>query len=257
MYLFPGGLRELGRSDAIGRAMMDRIEGRVVAVCVGTVQPLRAGGRAHQTAFVKEPVMGPVAVRGLGLEGDEHIYHDHGGADQALLVYPLDHYAFWRDEFQLDLPGAGAFAENLTVEGLTETAVCIGDTFRIGEVVAQVTSPRTPCYKIGVRYDNKELPVAMQDVGNSGFLMRVIIEGEIEAGETMTLVKRSSITMTIREAGRVVAKDRDDWDAMERLIAIPELAEAMRNKLQIRLANRSVEGEEARLYGEGEGTPVA
>ena len=236
---------------------MDTVQGRVVAVCVGTVQPLVASGRVHQTAFVKEPATGPVALGALGLDGDEHIYHAHGGTDQALLVYSLDHYAFWRDEYQLDLPSVGAFAENLTVEGLTETEVCIGDTFRIGEVVAQVTSPRVPCYKIGVRYANRELPVVMQEVGHTGYMLRVITEGAVEAGDDMTLIERPATTMTVAEAGRVVACDRDDWEVIEKLIAVPELAEAMRIELQDRLARQTREDADDRLYGEGEGVPVA
>jgi MOSC domain-containing protein YiiM len=211
----------------------------------------------HQTAFVKTPVAGPVRLSALGLEGDQHIYHDHGGVDQALLAYALDHYPFWRDEHGLGLPEAGAFAENLTVEGLTETDVCIGDTFQIGEVVTQVTSPRNACYKIGVRYDNRKLPVVMQDVGNAGYLLRVLHEGEIETGDTMTLIARPAETMTVWEAGRVLARDRDDWANIEKLIAIPELADAMRDKLEARLAARSIDSEAARLYGEGEGEPVA
>ncbi len=238
---------------------MDTLSGRVVAVYVGAVQGLEARGRVHQTAFVKEPVAGPVRLSALGLEGDQHVYHDHGGVDQALLVYSLDHYTFWRDEHNLDLPAAGAFAENLTVEGLIETEVFIGDTFQIGDVATQVTSPRNPCYLIGVRYDNKKLPAVMQDAGNTGYLLRVISEGEIKGGDRVTLIDRPAETMTVREAGRVLSTDRDDWPTIERLIAIPELADAMRLKLEARLAKRALDSEAIRLYGEGEGEgePVA
>lgn len=234
---------------------MNTVTGRVLGVSVGAVRPLRADHRVHQTGFVKEPVSGRVTVGTLGIKGDEHIYHAHGGPDQALLVYSHDHYPFWREEHQLDLPDIGAMAENLTVAGLTETGVCIGDTFRIGEVVAQITSPRNPCYKIGLRYGDRDLPVVMQDRSIGGYLMRVIEEGTVGAGDSMTLLVRPGETMTVAEAARVVSRDRDDWATIERLTLLPDLAEAMRTKLQGLLQNRVVENEDARLYGEGEGDP--
>lgn len=232
---------------------MNTVIGRVLGVCAGPVQSLRAGGRVHQTGFVKAPILGRARVGTLGIEGDEHIYHAHGGPDQALLVYSHDHYSFWRTEHHLDLPDVGAMAENLTVEGLTESQVCIGDTFHIGEVVAQITSPRTPCYKIGLRYGDRDLPVVMQDLSNSGYLMRVITGGTVGAGDSMVLTDRPADTMTVAEAARVVARDRDDWDTIERLAALPGLAEAMRAKLRGLLQGRVVENEDARLFGEGEG----
>ncbi len=192
----------------------------------------------------------------LGLPGDEHVYPAHGGADQALLVYSLDNYGYWRDHHDLDLPPAGAFAENLTVEGLTEHEVCIGDTFAIGGVVAQVTSPRNPCYKIGVHYDDRLVPLVMQDKRSAGYLMRILTEGDLEAGLDMVLVDRPGDTMTVAEAVRVVSRDRDDWATIERLAAIPELADAMRRDLAGRLERRDRGDDAPRLYGEGEGEPI-
>lgn len=236
---------------------MVKVQGRVAAVCVGGARPLVGLGRSHRSAFVKAPVDGPVAVGALGVAGDEHVYHAHGGPDQALLVYSRDHYAFWRGEHGLDLPEVGAFAENLTVDGLTEAEVCVGDTFTIGSVTAQVTSPRTPCYKIGVRYGDHRIPVVMQEAGNPGYMLRVLTGGEVRAGDLMTLVDRPAVTMTLAEAARVAARDRDDWEAVERLAAVPGLAAAMRAQLLERLAARDRGDDAPRLFGEGEGDPVA
>jgi len=226
------------------------IEGRVAGVCVGTVADLADGGRVHRTAFVKQPAAGPVTLGVLGLTGDEHHYPDHGGPDQALLVYSRDHYGAWSEEFGLDLPEVGAFGENLTVEGLVETEVCIGDSFRIGEAVVQVTSPRSPCYKIGARYGRRTLPVRMQETSKPGYLMRVLAAGTLEAGMTARLVERPAATVTVAEAARVYNRDRDDWQAVARLAAIPELAAAMRARLQARLAAREPGDERDRLYGD-------
>jgi len=226
------------------------LSGMVIGVCVGRVRPMPAAGRVHHTAFVKEPVPGPVALGPLGLEGDEHHYPDHGGPDQALLVYSADHYPAWATELGLDLAASGAFGENLTVTGLTETEVSIGDVFSIGPVVAQVTSPRAPCYKIGARFGHRDLPLRMQDTDRTGYLMRVLTPGMLQAGETMALLSRPEQTVTVAEAARVRNVDRDDWEAVGRVAAIPELAAGMRATLEARLASREPEPDEFRLYGE-------
>jgi MOSC domain-containing protein YiiM len=222
----------------------------VLAVCTGRATDLSGLGRTHHSAFVKDPVEGPVRLGVLGLEGDEQAYHDHGGSDQALLVYSHDHYAFWKERLGLNLPGAGAMAENLTVDGLTEETVHIGDVFTIGDARVQITSPRGPCFKLAARYESRELPRVMQETSWTGYLMRVLEPGTIESGQPMTLVERPEDSMTVAEAARVVNRDRSDWDVVERLTAIPSLAEAMRIKLQARLRRRDGGSDAARLYGD-------
>jgi len=231
-------------------AAIESLSGRVLGVCVGKVKPMPAGDRVHQTAFVKEPATGPVPLGPLGLEGDEHEFPAHGGPDQALLVYSADHYPFWREEFGIDPAPPGAFGENLTVTGLTEAEVCIGDTFRIGSVLAQVTSPRAPCYKIGARFDRRDLPVRMQETCRTGYLLRVVEGSLLRAGEAMTLVSRPADTVTVAEAARVRAVDRDDWEAVARVAALPEISEVMRRTLQARLTSRQLEPDRFRLFGE-------
>ena len=238
-------------------AAEDRLEGYVLGVCVGKVRPLRARGRIHQTGFMKEPTSAPVPLAPLGLDGDEHDFPDHGGPDQALLVYSVDHYPFWEDEFGIDLAPVGAFGENLTVTGLTEVEVCIGDTFRIGEALAQVTSPRAPCYKIGLRFDRRELPVRMQETCRTGYMLRVVSGDSLRTGDLMRLVSRPSGTVTVAEAARVRNRDRDDWEAVARVAALPELSAVMRRTLETRLASREVESDALRLFGEGRGDPEA
>lgn len=225
------------------------LSGRVLGVCVGKVKQMPARGGFHRTAFIKEPATGPVILGPLGLEGDEHEFPAHGGPDQALLAYSVDHYPFWRAEFGIDPESPGAFGENLTVTGLAETLVCIGDVFRIGEAVAQVTSPRAPCYKIGARFDRRELPMRMQETCRTGYLLRMIEPGPLGPGAEMTLVARSDGAVTVAEAARVRNCDRDDWEAVARVAALPALAAGMRATLEARLTSRELESDRVRLYG--------
>lgn len=118
--------------------MAIELVGQVRAVCVGDVGALPVGSRTEESAFVKTPVGGPVRPSVLGFAGDAHVYEDHGGPDMAVLVYPHEHYAHWK-ELGVDIPDAGALAENLTVTGLIETDVHLGDIFEVGTATVQVT----------------------------------------------------------------------------------------------------------------------
>lgn len=233
---------------------MEKLSGQVLAVSAGKAAPLRFDGREDTSAFVKTPFEGPVLVNELGIEGDEHVFELHGGPDQALLVYSADHYPYWRSEHGIDLPPFSAFAENLTVTGLTEDLVMIGDVFQIGGVRAQVTRPRGPCYKIGYRYRDRQIPVVMQDRLNPGYMMRILETGHLEAGEEMLLVERSDESVTVAEAARVAFRDRDDWEAAARLAALPHATDGFRKEMERRVASRDGGDHSLRLFGE-EGHP--
>jgi MOSC domain-containing protein YiiM len=210
------------------------LAGRVRAVCVGAVGVLDDGRRTVRSAMGKVPVEGPVSLGVLGLAGDEHVYVQHGGPDMALLVYSHDHFAAWQ-AIGLDLPGAGAFGENLTVDGLREDAVWLGDTFTVGTSVVQVSQPRTPCYKLAVRYGRPDVPVVMQERGATGYLLRVLEPGTIAAGDELRLVAREDHGVTVAEAGRVVNVARRDRDGARRLLAVASLGSAVRRTLLARV----------------------
>ena len=227
---------------------MIELVGQVRAVCVGSVRALTLGRRSIKTAFVKSPVDGPLRLGELGVPGDEHVYEDHGGPEMAALVYPFEHYSYWR-EFGLDLPEAGAFGENLTVTGLVETDVHLGDVFEVGTSVVLVTQPRSPCYKIAARYGDKNLSVTVQNEGLIVYLLRVLDEGDVSAGDPMRLVHRDSHGVTVAEAGRVANVDRNDLDAAERVLAVEALGSSTRRKLAARMASRVEVGlDAARLF---------
>lgn len=212
------------------------MDGVVLAVCAGRASHLQTARRSIRSAFVKQAIPGPVRITALGVEGDEHVYDKHGGPDMALLVYSHDHYEYWA-ALGLDLPPAAAFGENLTVSGLTEIDVEIGDVFRAGTVVMQVTQPRTPCSKIAARYGIDGLSARVQSSGFTGYLMRIREEGDIEQGDTVHLIERDGHGITVAEASRVLNIDREDHEAARQLLGVPALAESARRSLLERLSD--------------------
>lgn len=220
------------------------------AVCSGRTTTISSGRRSTRTAFLKSPIDGPVEVGVLGIATDEHVYEDHGGPDMALLAYPVEHYAHWRS-IGLALPDVGAMAENLTVGGLVETDVHIGDVFDVGTAQVQVCQPRTPCYKLAIRFGRRDLPVMIQDTGYTGYLLRVLRPGAITAGDTMRLVERGDHGVTVADAGRVVNVDRNDLDAARRVLAVDALGASVRRTLRQRVESSQQLGLDLdRLFGD-------
>ena len=217
--------------------ILPNLVGTVEAVCVGAVGEIDSGRRKIVSALIKTPVQGRIAVGPLGLPGDEHVYEDHGGPDLALLAYPREHYDYWRD-MGLELPVAGAMGENLTTTGLVETEVHIGDVFEVGTSVIQVTETRSPCSKLAARFGRKDMAVMMEDTGFTGFLFRVLVCGEIGAGDTLRLLRRDDHhRMNVAEAGRILNVDRKDLVGARRLYAVPALGISARRRLATRLEN--------------------
>ncbi len=223
--------------------------GSVIAVSSGRKGLISHGSRTVETAFVKAPIDGPVKISPLGIEGDEHVYEHHGGPDMALLLYPSEHYSYWR-ELGLQLPAVAAMAENLTTEGVKETDVAIGDFIAIGSAVFQVAQPRSPCFKLAARFARKSLPVEMQTTGYTGFLVRVIEPGVCAAGDAITCeAGPSTDRISVAEAARILNVDRHDVERAQRLLSVAELGETVRNTLMARVAAGGQQGEDVdRLY---------
>jgi MOSC domain-containing protein YiiM len=181
-------------------------------VNVGRPRRVEFHGRPVRTAIWKAPVAGPVRVARLGLEGDKQSdLRVHGGPAKAVYAYPSEHYAYWARELPgTDLPW-GAFGENLTVEGLLEHDVRIGDRFRAGSAELVVTTPRMPCYKLGVRFDRDDMVKRFLAHGGTGFYFAVLEEGEVAAGDVIERVARAEGVVTVADvAARHRARARDD-----------------------------------------------
>jgi MOSC domain-containing protein YiiM len=206
---------------------------RIDSVQTGKVVPFRAD--EEPSAIAKHPLAGPVAVTPTGLAGDEQadLVH-HGGLEKAVHHYPYDHYAAWRAEIgDHPLLGApGGFGENLSSQGLLETQVCIGDTFRLGTALVQVSQGRQPCWKIGHRFGLPALTARVIEKRRPGWYYRVLEPGMLAAGDAMTLVDRVLPQWSVaRVFGLLIAGDwKREPETLGELAATELLAEPWRRR---------------------------
>lgn len=196
--------------------------------------------RPWTTGFFKRPVSHPVWLGRTNLAGDGQADLDnHGGPDKAVNVYPSEHYPFWRDRLRLPELSHGAFGENFTLLGLVEGDVCIGDVYRLGEALMQVSQPRQPCWKLARRWRIKDLASQVQQLGYTGWYFRVITEGEVAAGMSLSLVDRPHADWTVAAANDIMHHRRHDLQAAARLAAYPFLSASWRDHLSRRAAGLS------------------
>ena len=152
------------------------------------------------TSIFKDPVTGRVRLDRLNLAGDQQSdLRVHGGPNKAVYAYPAEHYPYWREQLPESPLPWGAFGENFTTDGLIETDVCIGDRFRIGSAELVVTQPRMPCFKLSVRFNRGDMVKRFVKAGRSGFYLRVVLEGEVGAGDAITLVDRDERGVSVAE----------------------------------------------------------
>ncbi len=208
---------------------------RLVSVNVSLPRPVEFHGRVVATSIFKEPVARRVAVRRLSLEGDwQADLKSHGGLNKAVYAYPAEHYAWWSREQGRDDLRPGQFGENLTVEGLTEDTARLGDVFRVGSARPQVTQPRYPCFKLGIKMGDPLFPRRFLASGRTGFYLRVLEEGEVGADDTIELVEQSD-GLTVRDFWHLVLVDRGNIEGARRALRCPTLAPEWREPLEARL----------------------
>jgi MOSC domain-containing protein YiiM len=176
---------------------------KLVSVQVGRPRTVRWHGKRVSTGIYKEPVAGRIMLYRLNLDGDQQAdLTVHGGVDKAVYVYPSERYPIWQAEFPDMLLPYGMFGENFTTEGLDESSVYIGDQFRIGGAVVEVTQPRMPCYKLGVRFGRPDMPKRFHASGRCGFYLAVLLEGEVGAGDVWERIARNNQEVSVIERYR-------------------------------------------------------
>lgn len=214
----------------------------ILSVQVGLPQTMSypqakdAHAETWRSGIYKKPVSGAVWASRTNLAGDGQAdLGVHGGPDKAVYAYPSEHYPLWRAELGLAEMTFGGFGENLTVSGLLELEVSIGDVYRAGEALLQISQPRGPCWKLARRWGIKGLEKRFSVTGRTGFYLRVLQEGNVEAGLDLELVERPSPEWTVLRVHRLIEDVKSDPQAATHLSDLPFLSQSTRSDLKKRL----------------------
>jgi|SRR5690625_1161630 len=235
------------------------VKAQILSLRVGKPRDLGVAGatdpmqRPWRSGIYKDPVSGVIWLGKTNLEGDGQAdLKRHGGPDKAVCVYPSEHYPAWREELGLpDFP-FGAFGENFTLEGLVESDVSIGDIFRVGTGVIQVTQPRQPCWKLSRRWQIRDLALQVQNTGRTGWYFRVLEEGKVDPDSELELLEREWPEWTVERANEVMHRARDDRESARRLAECPPLSASWKKTLSLRAETGENPDPRRRLIGPNE-----
>ncbi len=206
-------------------AGMTTAAGRVLSVNVGSAREFEYGGRRARSAIWKSPVAGRVAARGVNLAGDDQADRKaHGGPDKAVYAYAVEDLRWWERQIGRGLT-PGEFGENLTTEGIEVNDALVGERWGIGTTVLEVSGPRVPCWRLGVRMNDNVFPRRFTEALRPGPYLRIVVEGELGAGDEIRVVERPGHDLTIRDVFRIYTRDRGEF---RRLLDVPRLSESWR-----------------------------
>lgn len=210
--------------------------GQILSIQVGKIQTFDGdAGDSWTSAIRKTKVSHAVHVDRTGITGDEQAdLVNHGGPDKAILAYASKHYEIWNSEFPDMNFAAGGFGENLTIADIDESSCCIGDTFRIGDCLLQISQPRQPCWKLSGRWKMPKLAVLVQQNGRTGWYYRVLQTGAIEAGMMIELIERPYPEFSVAWANSVMYAKPRGHENDRQLAACPALSESWRYNLEQR-----------------------
>ena len=195
---------------------------KIVSVNVGTPKEFEYKGRTAQSAIWKTPVNGRVAARGINLDGDDQADRKaHGGYDKAVYAYAIEDIKWWEGQLDREL-NPGMFGENLTTEGIEVNDALVGEHWEIGNTVLEVSEPRIPCWRLGVRMDDKTFPRKFTEAMRPGPYLRIIQEGEIGAGDVIKVVDRPDHGLSIRDVFRIYTQDRAEF---KRILEVDKMSD--------------------------------
>ncbi len=197
-------------------------------------KPITWRGQTVVTGIWKTEVDGPRTVRRLNVDGDgQGDLGGHGGVHRAVYVYQLDSYRYWQEHMNRDDFSFGQFGENFTVDGLRDDEVCIGDRYRIGSALFEVSQPRVTCYRLGIRMDEPRMAALLVAHGRPGFYLRVLEEGDVQAGDDVVKVATGAEAMTVADVNALLyLAGHHDVEQLRRALRIPELSPGWQTSLQ-------------------------
>jgi MOSC domain-containing protein YiiM/ferredoxin-NADP reductase len=213
---------------------------RLLSVNVGLPRDIDWKGRTVHTAIWKDPVEGRCRVGRLNLDGDgQGDLAGHGGEQRAVFVYQIESYRHWQEQLKRNDFVHGQFGENFTIEGLSDDTVCIGDRYRIGSALFEVTQPRVTCYRVGIRMNEPRMPALLTSSGRPGFYFRVLQEGDVGAGDEIVKVGEAKERMTVAEINALLYSPDHARDRLERALRIGALSSGWRASFEALLQSQA------------------
>lgn len=204
----------------------------VVSLNVGKPKTVDYRGKPLETGIYKLPVPGPLELHAEGFDGDGQAdLVNHGGPDKAVCVYPVEHYVYWEELLGRKLDFS-AFGENITVSGLLETEVCIGDVFEIGTALLQVSQPRFPCFKLSQKHGPADMPARVLSTGYSGFYFRVLREGRVASGDRIIKREIGAGSFPVKQVLYSMEHGRKDKTGLAELAELDSLTAGIREKFR-------------------------
>src|SRR5271163_3308644 len=206
---------------------------RLLSVNVGLPRDVSWQGEKVFTSVWKAPVQGRRIVRRLNVDGDgQGDLAGHGGEHRAVLVYQIDSYRYWEQRFGRSLLPYGQFGENFSVDGLPDSEVCIGDRYRIGGALFEVTQPRVTCYRVGIRLNEPQMAALLVAHHRPGFYLRVIEEGEVGAEDEIVKVADGPQRITVADIDALLYLPNPSREQLERSLRIPALSPGWKTSLE-------------------------
>src|SRR5271168_5144964 len=230
---------------------------QLLSVNVGLPRDVTWNGMTVRTAIWKSPIEGRRMVRRLNVDGDaQGDLAGHGGEHRAVFVYQMDSYQYWQRELKRHDFVLGQFGENFTVEGLADDEVSIGDRYRIGSALFEVTQPRVTCYRVGIRMAEPAMPALLVSHHRPGFYFRVLEEGEVGAGDEITKVADGPERITVADIDGLLYLPNTSREQLERSLRVPALSPGWKTSLKAIAEQKTSEGGNAGLKASG-GPPPA
>lgn len=216
---------------------------RLLSVNVGRPREISWRGQTVYTSVWKEPVQGRRLVRRLNIDGDaQGDLHGHGGEHRAVFVYQMDSYRYWQRELKRQDFAYGQFGENFTVEGLADDEVCVGDRYRIGGALLEVTQPRVTCYRVGIRMDEPRMAALLVAHHRPGFYFRVLEEGEVGAGDEIVKVAEGPERLTVAAVDALLYLPGPAKKELEQVLRIPALSPGWKSSFEALLGQMAQSG---------------
>ncbi len=213
---------------------------RILSLNVSKAKTVTYKNEEVSTGIYKVSVRGPKMVRKLNIDGDEQAdLKLHGGVHKAVYAFPSEHYPYYQKVLNQDSYEPGQFGENLTTEGMFETDVRIGDRYRVGEVVFEVSQPRAPCYKFGIKMGVAEALAVCIKSSKTGFYLRVIREGMIQSGDTIELEYSNETAPTVEEVHKLYYLDKKNLSGLKQAADCATLTQVFRDEFNKRIEKLS------------------